>query len=81
METAIRINQATRDQLKDIMLDVSWAKVSQRYFGKSPSWIYHKMDAINGNGSDGGFSETEKEQFKSALFDLSERIRNCANII
>lgn len=28
----------------DILLDVTWAKIAKRYFGKSPSWIYNKLN-------------------------------------
>ncbi len=69
----------TKEQLKDILIEVSWAKISQQYFGKSASWIYNKLSEIDGNGGKGGFTEKEKEQLKGALYDLSERIRNTAN--
>lgn len=65
--------ELVRNRLSDIILDISWAKFAKRYFDRSPSWIYHKMD-----GLDGGFSESEKERFKGALMDLSERIRHTA---
>lgn len=67
-----------KSKLTDILVDVSWAKIAMRYFGKSSSWIYHKIDGIDGNGKEKGFSKEEKEQFKNALFDLSERIRKTA---
>jgi hypothetical protein len=67
-----------KSQLKDIALEISWAKLSQRYFGRSASWIYHKIDGIDGNGKTGEFSDSEKEQLRGALYDLSERIRKTA---
>lgn len=79
METIVKIKkQSVREQLRDIILDVSWAKISKRYFDKSPSWIYHKIDGIDGNGNPKDFTPEEKEQFKGALCDLSDRIRNVA---
>ena len=66
-------------KLWDIGLDISWAKISQRYFGKSASWIYNKLSDSDGNGGIGGFTEAEKEQFKGALYDLAERIRRTAD--
>lgn len=68
-----------RQKLKDILLDVSWAKISKRYFGKSSSWIYHKLDCIDGNGGEGGFTDEELQQFKGALCDLADRIRRVAD--
>lgn len=40
--------------------------------------MYHKLDGIDGNGNPTDFSTEEKEQFKGALYDLSERIRKVA---
>ena len=58
-------------------MDISWAKISNKYFGKSSSWIYHKLDGIDENG----FTYSEKLQLKNALFDFSERIRKAAEMI
>ncbi|MCH5599776.1 DUF5053 domain-containing protein [Niabella ginsengisoli] len=72
---------STKKQLSDIALDVSWAKVSQRYFGKSASWIYNKLNEVDGNGGKGGFTDEEKTTLKNALYDFAERIRNTADKI
>lgn len=79
METEVKQKPTVRRQLRDIMLDVSWAKVSKRYFDRSPSWIYHKMDGIDGNGKEAGFAPQELARFKGALYDLAERIRKAAD--
>ena len=68
-------------QLSDIILDISWAKISKKYFGKSSSWIYHKLDGIDGNGNKSDFTYSEKLQLKNALLDFSERIRSAAENI
>ena len=81
METLIRKDLNIRKKLEDIALDISWAKISQKYFGKSASWIYHKFDGIDGNGKENGFTTEEKEQFKGGLYDLAERIRKTADKI
>ncbi len=62
----------------DIIVDVSWANISSKYFGKSRSWLSQKMNGRDGNGSDVDFSEEEKETLKTSLLDLSERIKACA---
>lgn len=67
--------------LHDILVDVSWAQISQKYFGKSRSWLSQKMTGVSGNGTATEFSSEEKEILKAALYDLSERIRLCANKI
>lgn len=79
MKTMTAEKVSTKEQLKDIALDVTWAKIAQKYFGKSSSWIYNKINEVDGNGGKGGFTEDEKQQFKGALYDLAERIRRTAD--
>ena len=82
METATIVKQEkVKQQISDIIMDVSWAKISQKYFGKSSSWMYHKLDGIDGNGNQIDFTYSERLQLKNALFDFSERIRKAAETI
>ena len=67
-----------REQVWDIIVEVSWGQISEQYFGKSRSWLSKKMNGKGFNGGEGDFTEEEKEQLKCALFDLSERIRKVA---
>lgn len=67
--------------LKDIILVVSWREMARQYFGKSSSWLYHKLDGIDGNGGKGEFSDSEKVQLRESLLDLSERIKRAAEKI
>lgn len=66
-------------RLSDIIVDISWREIARRYFGKSSSWLYHKLDGIKGDGTPGGFSPDEAERLKSALNDLSARIADAAS--
>ena len=70
-----------KSQLKDILLAISWADLSKTYFGKSNSWLYHKLDGIDGNKKPITFNEQEKAQLKGALVDLADRIRRAADNI
>lgn len=70
-----------KKRLSDINLSVSWMDFANRYFHKSSSWFYHKMDGIDGNGGKGGFTPEEAEQLRGSLFDLSNRIRRAAEAI
>ena len=79
-------NKQTKDntvkqRLQDILLSVSWREVANTYFDRSASWLYHKLDGIDGNGGIGGFTDKEKEQLRGALVDLSDRIRRAADNI
>lgn len=66
-------------KLNDILLAISWRELSRQYFGKSSSWLYHKLDGIKGDGSKGGFSPAEVQQLKDALNDLASRIIKSAS--
>lgn len=68
-------------RLQDILLAITWRDIARRYFGKSSSWLYHKMDGINGNGGKDEFSPEEAKQLQAALYDLSDRIRAAADTI
>jgi len=81
METETLTEGTLKQQLSDILLDISWAKIARKYFGKSSSWMYHKLDGIDGNGNKSDFTYSEKLQLRNALFDFAERIRNSAQSI
>lgn len=73
--------QIMRERLADLKFVVSWREIANRYFGKSASWLYHKLNGIDGNGGKGGFSEAEAKQLHDALYDISDRIRTAADKI
>ena len=74
-------NKKIKNILQDIILSVAWDEISKQYFGKSNSWLYHKLNGIDENKNITEFSEKEKEQLKEALMDLSSRIRTAAERI
>lgn len=74
-------NKKIKNILQDIILSVAWDEISKYYFGKSNSWLYHKLNGIDENKNITEFSEKEKEQLKEALMDLSSRIRTAAERI
>ena len=70
-----------KNQMWDIIVDVSWAQISQKYFVKTSSWLSQKLTGIDGNGKETEFTNEEKEILKGALCDLANRIRICADKI
>lgn len=70
-----------KEKLSDVLMVLSWREIARTYFGKSSSWLYHKMDGINGMGGEGGFTPSESAQLKEALNDLADRIRDAADKI
>ena len=84
METAIKNPVVISDMkkiIKDIQMTISWREFANTYFHRSSSWLYHKLDGIDGNGGEGGFTSMEAEQMRGALIDLSNRIRRAAENI
>ena len=53
-------NTDTKQKLSDILVAISWRDIARTYFGKSSSWLYHKLDGIDGNGGVGGSSSRER---------------------
>lgn len=84
METVILTKTLATDvkaKMSDILTAISWRELARTYFGKSSSWLYHKLDGIDGNGGAGGFTPEEALQLKGALCDLSDRLRRAADSI
>lgn len=73
-------NTQVRNKLQDILLDINVAKLANRYFGKSSSWLYHKFDGTDGRITT-EFSQEELQMLKGALCDLADRLRAAASRI
>ena len=79
MESKELISDA-RTRLADILVAISWREIARSYFGKSSSWLYHKLDGIKSDGSPGGgFTEAERIHLKETLEDLATRINIAAS--
>ena len=81
MELATKQRQekiTMKQQLWDIIVEVSWGEISEQYFKKSRSWLSKKMNGKGFNGEEGDFTREEKEILRGALVDLSERIKTAA---
>ena len=57
-------------RLADILMHVSWGDISREYFGKSGSWLYHKLNGVDGNKKPTDFTIEERYQLKGALIDF-----------
>ena len=77
----VEADTTMRSYISDIQVAISWREIARTYFNKSASWLYHKLDGIDGNGGHDSFSTEEALQLKGALVDLSERIRKVADSI
>lgn len=70
-----------KKRLSDVLMIISWREMAWQYFNKSSSWLYHKLDGIDGNGGKGGFTPEEAQQLKGALCDVADRLRRAAETI
>lgn len=41
-------DSAVKQRIQDIQMLISWREIAHTYFGKSASWLYHKLDGIDG---------------------------------
>ncbi len=79
IETTPIISDA-KARLADILLTISWRDISRRYFGKSASWLYHKLDGVKSDGTPGGgFTPEEARQLSDALNATADRLRKAAS--
>ena len=84
MDSTIKKDQVVisdaKEKLSDILMALSWRDIARTYFGKSSSWLYHKLDGIKSDGTQGGgFSPEEAIKLKEALRDLADRINKAAS--
>ena len=80
MEADKNIMTDARQKLDDILVEISWREIAHTYFGKSSSWLYHKLNGVRSDGSPGGgFTPSEAERLRASLLDLSARIATAAN--
>lgn len=75
------MKQPVKQKLSSLLTALSWADLSRTYFGKSNSWLYHKLNGIDGNGKPTQFSEEELQTLKNALLDLSAKIAQTADTL
>lgn len=71
--------ESVKQLMWDIIVDISWANLSHKYFGKSRSWLSQKFVGKGGNGTPIDFTDAERETLKDALNDLARRIQVCAD--
>ena len=67
--------------LKENQMDTVKAQLSDLLISISGSWLYHKLDGIDGNKRPTEFTYEEKVLLLGALVDLSERIRRAAETL
>ena len=70
-----------KQKMSDVLVDISIGRLSMRYFGKSPSWLYHKINRAIVNGKPAEFTADEVARLKNALHDIAGRIERVAEAL
>ncbi|MCQ2255132.1 MAG: DUF5053 domain-containing protein [Bacteroidaceae bacterium] len=75
MEELVLTKSDVKRKLSGVLMLISWREFSRRYFGKSSSWLYHKLDGIS------EFTEEERLQMKTYLRSMAQELQNVADAI
>ena len=70
-----------RAKMGEMAKALSLSYIAQKYFGKSRAWLMQKVNGNTVNGKTVAFTESERQQFREALQDLSKRISAIAMTI
>lgn len=70
--------KTAKETLADINSEISWYIFARTYMHKSYSWFIKKFKGLDGAGQASDFTPQEREQLRSGLFDLADRIRRAA---
>ena len=62
------------DKLGEMTKIVSMSYIAKHYFGKTRSWIAHKLNGNSINGKKSDFTDAEVQTLKFALRDISEKL-------
>jgi hypothetical protein len=66
---------------QDIMKVLKASYIAERFFGKSRSWITHKLNHDLKNGKPDGFTIAEKKRLSEALYTIAIEIQQLADDI
>ena len=73
--TAKDVNDLTiAEKMGEATKMISMAYIAKTYFGKSRSWLAHKINGNIVNGKASSFTEEERNTFKHALADMSQKL-------
>lgn len=73
------LHSNVKQQLGVVVYSLPIRNIANTYFNRSASWLYQKLDGIDGNGGVGGFTDDELQILKGALCDLADRIRTASD--
>lgn len=82
METSDRIEELTiKEKMGEAAKVISMSYIAQKYFGKTRSWLSHKLNGDIVNGKPSAFTEEEMNTLKFAFNDISKMIGSLGAIL
>ena len=70
-----------RKQLENILPAISVSYLSKNYFNKTPQWFYQRLNGNTVNGTEAKFTNDELKILRSAIIDLSNRMKQSVSFI
>ncbi|RHJ78092.1 DUF5053 domain-containing protein [Parabacteroides sp. AM08-6] len=81
-ETTNRLDELTvSEKMGEVTKIVSMSYIAQNYFGKTRSWLAHKLNGDIVNGKESSFTEEELYTLKMALNDLSKKLGSISAVL
>lgn len=87
LEGALKAIEVGRKEIEELSLYqkiggvsryISLSQIATDYFGKTKQWLYQRLKNYNVNNKPATFTPAEKEQFRRALLDISQKIQEAA---
>lgn len=70
-----------RAKLGEMAKALSLSYIAEKYFGKSRAWLMQKVNGNVVHGKQQAFTESERQQFREALEDISKNLSAVAMTI
>lgn len=63
-----------RDKMKEVLPAISVSYIARKYFGKSSSWFYQRLNGNKVNGKEASFTPGELNTLSAALNDIGKKL-------
>lgn len=73
--------KALKDNIlfQDVMNGINLAYIAEHYFGKSKSWLYHRIKGSTINGKRVYFDDIELMKLQDAFDDMGKKLQQLSN--
>lgn len=81
LATRKRADVAPLPIMGDVANALSWSYIAKAYFGKDPTWLYHKLNQTMVNGKPAAFTQNELIVLADSLENLSLQLSETSKCI